>query len=249
MIYDKTNIFLRECMAKTCPGCGFFETDDQSLFCNKCGYPFPRKQPKNQMVAVTTGSRQAPRAALRPVQKKADVAGFFSFDTLTTANHISLIYILGAVLIVLVSLMGITGGFAKNGAVPGNMSFTNITAVVQEPASSFLFWAGFLVIGSVLWRMFCEVFVVLNRVHGGQAYEEEATEYSGETGDYYEEAVVGSEPVGTGQMVECPKCRKIVPVEDLRVCEHCGIQGCSSCIRMMGLLKKTLTCRECFEAK
>lgn len=249
MIYDKTNIFLRKGMAKTCPSCGFQTPDDQSLYCNKCGYPFPRNQPRNQTVAVTTGRRQAPRAALRPVQKKVDVAGFFSFDTLTTANHISQIYILGAVLIVLVSLLGITGGFAKTGAVPGNMSFTNITAVVQEPASSFLFWAGFLVIGSVLWRMFCEVFVVLNRVNGGQAYEEEAGEYSAETGDYYEDAVVGAEPAGTGQMVECPKCRKIVPVEDLRECEHCGIQGCSSCIRMMGLLKKTLTCRECFEAK
>jgi Domain of unknown function (DUF4282) len=248
MIYDKTNIFLRECMAKTCPGCGFFETDDQSLFCNKCGYPFPRKQPRNQAVPVTTDKTLAQRAALRPANKKTGLAGFFSFDTLTTANHISLIYILGAALIVLVSLMGITGGFAKKGAIPGNMSFTNLTAVVQEPASSFLFWAGFLVIGSILWRMFCELFMVLHRMRGGDG-QEEAVESPDETGEYGEGEAAGAGWEGSGQMVECPKCQKIVPARDLRECEHCGIQGCSNCIRMMGLLKKSMTCRECFEAK
>jgi len=252
MIYDKANIFLRECMAKTCPGCGFFETDDQSLFCNKCGYPFPRKQPRNQTVALTTGSRQAPRTALQPVQKKAGVAGFFSFDTLITEDYLRLIYIFGAVVIILVSLMGIAGMFSKpaeEGDEKTNTSFVDLPSIAEYPAGSPLFWAWFLVFGSILWRMFCELFIVLSRIRSGHGHDEEAVEYPGETREYGEEATAGAGWDEPGQMVECPKCHKIVPAGDLRVCEHCGIQGCSSCIRMMGLLKKTLTCRECFEAK
>jgi hypothetical protein len=238
-------------MAKTCPGCGFFETDDQSLFCNKCGYPFSRKPPRNQTVALTTGSRQAPRTALRPVQKKAGVAGFFSFDTLITENSLKLIYIIGAVVIILVSLAGIAGMFSKPAEEEDgktNTSFVDLPAIAEYPAGSPLFWAGFLVIGSILWRMFCELFVVLSRVHGAPGYGGEP-EPENETREYEETDGAGYGHKWSAQMVECPKCRKIVPVEDLRECEHCGKQGCTSCIRMMGLLKKTMTCRECFEAK
>ncbi|HSQ93761.1 MAG TPA: hypothetical protein VLL74_05665, partial [Methanoregula sp.] len=140
-------------------------------------------------------------------------------------------------------------GFAKKGAIPGNMSFTNTTAAVQEPASSSLFWTGFLVIGSVLWRMFCELFVLLSRLQGSAGSSGETIPY--EEADPYEEgyAAVPSAGDTQAQYVECPRCSKLVPVDQLRECEHCGVQGCSNCIRLMGLLKKTMTCRECFEAK
>jgi hypothetical protein len=235
-------------MAKSCPSCGYREPDNQAVYCNKCGYPFPQNQPRQPAMAAAPAGRPAPRTAKRPVHKKTGAGGFLSFDTRITAGYLNMIYILGAVVIVLLSLMGITGGFAEKGAIPGNMSFTNTTAVVQEPASSSLFWAGFLLIGSVLWRMFCELFALPSRGNSGHGHEEEA-EYSGETGEYGLEEASGTGWDGSGQMVECPKCHKIVPVEDLRECEHCGIQGCSNCIRMMGLLKKTMTCRECFETK
>jgi hypothetical protein len=166
---------------------------------------------------------------------------------LVTRDYLRPIYIAGAVLIVLVSVMGLAGMFAKPVKGAANISITNTTAIAQDPAGSPLFWIGFLVAGSIFWRMFCELFVVLSRVHNGHGYEEDASAYD-EAGDYGgEEEAPGWE--GTGQMVECPKCQKIVPAEDLRECEHCSVQGCTSCIRSMGLLKKTMTCRECFEAK
>ncbi|MHB8053437.1 MAG: DUF4282 domain-containing protein [Methanoregula sp.] len=235
-------------MAKTCPSCGYHETDNQALYCNKCGYPFPQSPPRTPAVVTAPDSRPAPRTAKRPVHKKAGGGGFLSFGTLITENHLKLIYILGAAVIVLISLMGIAGMFSKPVAEGANMSVTNTTAIAENPAGSPLFWIGFLIVGSMLWRMFCELFVVLPRVHSGHGLEEEA-EYSGETGEYGEEETAGAGWEGTGQMVECPKCHKIVPVEDLRECEHCGVQGCSNCIRLMGLLKKTMTCRECFEGE
>ena len=238
-------------MPKTCPSCGYPEPDNQALYCNKCGYPFPRNQPKRP-AAAAPAARPVQRIVKRPVHRKPGGGGFLSFGTLITENHLKLIYIVGAVMIVLVSVMGIAGMFSKpveKGAEKTNTSIIDTRAIAEYPAGSPLFWAGFLVIGSVLWRMFCELFVVLSRVRSGHSHEEEAAEYTSEPMEYGEEEAAGSGWEGSGQMVECPKCRKIVPVEDLRVCEHCGIQGCSSCIRMMGLLKKTLTCRECFEAK
>jgi len=235
-------------MSKTCPSCGYHETDNQSLYCNKCGYPFPQ-QPSQRPLAAAPANRPAQRFPKRPVPKKTGIAAFLSFETLLTMDRLRLIYIVGAVMIILVSLMGITGGFAKKGAIPGNMSFTNTTAAVQEPASSSLFWTGFLVIGSVLWRMFCELFVLLSRLQGSAGSSGEAVPYE-ETDPYEEEyAAVQSAGETPVQYVECPRCSKVVPVDQLRECEHCGVKGCSNCIRMMGLLKKTMTCRECFEAK
>jgi hypothetical protein len=234
-------------MAKTCPSCGYHEQDNQSQYCNKCGYPFPRNQP-GRPAATAPAGRPVPRIAKRPVHRKTGGGGFLSFGTLITENYLRLIYILGAVMIVLVSVMGIAGMFAKKATEGANVSITDITVIGDKPTSAPLFWIGFLVAGSILWRMFCELFVVLSRVHAGAGH-------GGEPGDEDETVDYGGEEIAmpgggrSGQMVECPRCHKIVPVEDLRECEHCGVQGCSNCIRMMGLLKKTMTCRECFEAK
>ena len=233
-------------MAKNCPSCGYHEADNQALYCNKCGYPFPRTQPGRPAAAPAPARRQEPVARRPPRRKKSGSSGFLSFGTLITANHLRLIYIMGVVLIILVSVMGITGGFAIKGAVPDNMSYTNTTAVVQHPASSPLFWIGFLVIGNLLWRMFCELFMIQSRPSGpGSGSDADDDDADG----YENEYPAASGRTGQDQMVECPKCHKIVPVSELRECEHCGIQGCSNCIRMMGLLKKTMTCRECFETK
>jgi hypothetical protein len=235
-------------MAKICPSCGYHETDNQALYCNKCGYPFPQSQPRRSIAATLPASRPAPRTAKRPTHKRTGGGGFFSFGTLITGNYLNLIYILGAVVIVLFSVVGIVGKFAKPATGGINMSITNTTAIAQDPAGSPLFWIGFLIAGSILWRMFCELFVVLSRVHGVPDHGREAGP-DDETADYGDaEASVYSDG-GPAQLVECPKCRKIVPVEELRECEHCGVQGCSNCIRPMGLLKKTMTCRECFEGE
>ncbi len=230
-------------MTKFCPSCGNPEVDDNALFCNKCGAPFPRGQPGRVAEARARPPRPASGAGNQSRRKRSGLSGFLSFDTLITGNYLKLIYILGAAGIILFSVAGISGGFAKKGAVPANMSFTNTTAVVQNPASSPLFWIGFLIIGSVLWRMFCELFALPSRIHdapspgGSEPYDETAED----------EEDAGSGDDRQEQMVECPQCRKIVPLGDLRECEHCGVQGCSNCIRAMGLLKRSMTCRECFE--
>ena len=234
-------------MSKTCPSCGYPEPDNQALYCNKCGYPFPQNQPRRP--AAAPAARQVQRAVKRPLRRNADGGGFLSFGTLITENHLKLIYILGAVLIILVSVMGVAGMFGKPVAKGANVSITNTTAIAQDPAGSPLFWIGFLVIGSILWRMFCELFAILSRGHGALPPHADEDAYEEEPEEYTEEHIAAPGGTGSGQMVECPKCHKIVAVEDLRECEHCGIQGCSNCIRMMGLLKKTMTCRECFEAK
>jgi hypothetical protein len=236
-------------MARSCPSCGYREADNQALYCNKCGYPFSQNPPARTAVAAAPVTRPAQRTAKRPVQRKAGGGGFLSFGTLITGDYLNLIYILGAVVIILGSVMGLAGMFSKQTEGGTNMSITNTTALAENPTGSPLFWIGFLIIGSVLWRMFCELFVVLYRVHNRHGHEEEAIEYSSDIGEYGEEESSDGGWEGSGQMAECPKCSKIVPVEDLRECEHCGVQGCSNCIRSMGLLKKTMTCRECFEAK
>ncbi len=238
-------------MAKICPGCGFQVDDDHALFCNKCGLPFPQQRPARSVVVKGPVASPPPResraarpARARPPRRGSGVNAFLSFDTLITGKYLKLIYIIGAVLIVLVSLVGITGGFAVKGEVPANMSFANTSAVVQHSGSSPLFWFGFLVLGSLLWRMFCELFASQSlHTESGVVSDEEYPE------EEYEEEYTESGPEEPPRYVACPKCGKLVTADQLRECEHCGIQGCINCIRPMGLLKKTLTCRECFEAK
>ena len=243
-------------MSKTCPSCGYREPDMEAQYCNKCGYPFPRQQPQRPAAAPAPAGRPAPRPAKRPVQRKSGGGGFLSFGTLISEKHLKLIYVLGAVLIVLVSLMGIAGMFAKKTTTDkstANASLVNTNAIAEYPAGSPLFWIVFLVAASILWRMFCEIFAMLSRLQsaplhgGGDMHEVETEEYAGD--GYADESIGAPGGAGSGQMVECPKCHKIVAMEDLRECGHCGIRGCVHCIRPMGLLKKTLTCRECFEAK
>ena len=240
-------------MAKICPSCRYQGVEDNALFCNKCGYPFPQTQPRKPamaapVMAAAPARRPAQRAARQPERKKTGIGGFFSFDTLVVKKYIRLIYIIGMVMIILFSILGITGGYATKGAVPANMSFTNTSAVVQNPGSSPLFWILFLIVGSVLWRIICELCAVLSRLDdegggGGEPFPDEETE---EYGEEVTSADGTEEPI---EYVECPSCRHIVPVDHLRECEHCGVQGCSNCIRLTGLLKKKMTCRQCFEGK
>ena len=67
------------------------------------------------------------------------------------------------------------------------MSLTNTTAIAEYPAGSPLFWIGFLVIGSILWRMFCELFAMLSRGHSAARSRGRGPEYEDETEEYGEE--------------------------------------------------------------
>jgi hypothetical protein len=215
------------------------------MFCNKCGYPFPEERPLRP--AVVHGGRTA-RAARTGAGHRTGAAGFLSFDTLITGTFTRLIYLAGAIVIVLVSIMGIAGSFAKPGSGAVNTSFMNTTALAQNPAGSPLFWIVFLAAGSLLWRMFCEVCMMLFRLYDtispdGEAAPEEEMAAAGDAA-----RPANGEPAPV-EYVKCPRCGKVVTVDQLRECEHCGVQGCSNCIRMIGLLKKTMTCKDCFERK
>lgn len=249
-------------MVKMCSSCGTRAADDQSLFCNKCGYPFPQTQPKRSAVAqqrepqvsavprnASGGmSRQAQSSKRKPGLKKTCRNGSLPFKTLITRDYLRLIYIAGAIAIILVSLLGISAGFSKTGTEAANVSFINTTALAENPSASPLFWIGFLIFGNLIWRIFCElaavVFLMYDTISG-----------RGETGpddeipEYGEEGTAGYGEEENGEFVECPHCSKLVPSDQLRECEDCGVQGCRNCIRMMGLLKKTMTCKDCFEKK
>lgn len=237
-------------MATICPRCRYPVADDSTRFCSKCGYPIPQDRPARPAAAPAPAVRTVPRAARRPVHRRTGGGGFLSFGTLITARYLKLIYILGAVLIVLMSIMGIAGMFGKAVDKGANISIsiTNTTAIAQNPSSSPLFWIGFLVAGSILWRMFCELFVLVSRGRGAADDDPEAGPEA-DTEEYGEEDAGESGGDEESRYIECPKCAKIVTAGQLRVCEHCGVEGCSNCIRSMGFLKKSMTCRECFENK
>lgn len=249
-------------MVKICNSCGAQTVDDKSLFCNKCGCPFPQTPPKKsavsqqkqpQVSAVPKDAsggmpRQVRTTRRSPGLKKTGRGGSLPFKRLIARDYIRLIYIAGAIVIILVSLLGISNGFSKTGTEAVNASFTNTTTLVENPSASPLFWIGFLIFANLIWRIFCELVAVIFRMYdtissGGKRSPGD------DTPEYSDEEEAGYDGEGNGEYIECPHCLKIVPEDQLRVCEVCGVQGCSNCIRMMGLLKKKMTCKECFENK
>ena len=54
-------------------------------------------------------------------------------------------------------------------------------------------------------------------------------------------------PVCSGCATECPICHNIVGKNHLHACDSCGVTGCEKCVKTVGILKKTKSCRACFE--
>ncbi len=54
-------------------------------------------------------------------------------------------------------------------------------------------------------------------------------------------------PLCSACTVECPMCKKIVGKTQLHKCGTCGVTGCEKCVKTIGLIKKTKSCRTCFE--
>lgn len=240
-------------MTKLCPSCGTQAADDQARFCNKCGYPFPKTRPDSTTIVrradtpvyeapanARVNAPLPPRVERRPPPaKKTGTGGAVPFKKFIARKYIRPIYFLGAIAIILVSLLGINAGFSTTGTDDEKLSFANTTAMVEQPSASPLFWIGFLIFGSLIWRLFCELIAAVFRIYdaldkGGDALPEEDAEDGGEWAE---------------GMVECPHCGKVVSADQLRECDHCGVQGCSNCIRMMGLVRKKATCKDCFENK
>lgn len=236
-------------MIRTCPSCGYRTADEQTQYCNKCGYPFPAEGQAQQATrAAPARARRTPPAhpQVRPEggqpRKKGGGGGTMPFSNLLARKYLKAIYFLGAIAIVVVALLGILAGFSTTESGSAIKAFTNTTALVATPTASPLFWIGVLIFGSLTWRIFCELVAMVFWMYN--AITEEETVVPADT--YGEEDAAGE---GWDEDVQCPRCGKVVPSSELRECEHCGVQGCSSCIRMMGLLKKTMTCKDCFENK
>jgi len=151
---------------------------------------------------------------------------YFSFDTFFTKPYVPVIYLLGAFCITFVSLLALLGPLPN--------------------ATSFVSWMFLLVAGNVAWRFLCEVALTLFRVHDALT----PRDVTGLTEPAPSGFVPGMEagPVAeTAELVKCPHCSATVRSDELRQCGHCGITGCVRCIKPAGLLRKTLSCRECFE--
>lgn len=246
-------------MVRICPSCGTRAVDDQSQFCNKCGYPFPREPQRAPAAAARTNPRMsdtvtmaapaprprppapAPAPSPKPGRKAAGGKNPLPFRSLLIEKRLKLIYWLGQVAIVLLALLGIGTAFTAAGSDVTNQSFINTAAFMSTPGTSPIFWICVLIFGSLAWRIFCEMAAVVSRLNDALGGGDDGDGSGSDSG--YEESW------GDETMIACPRCGKVVPAAELRECEHCGVQGCSSCVRKMGLLKKTLTCKDCFENK
>jgi hypothetical protein len=251
-------------MARTCPNCGRQAIDDQSQFCNKCGAPFPQDQPKKVIVRteprlVTTPppppvaeppAPKRPRVrvpAKKPVPEQKSKGGFLRFESFITRDFIRFIYLAGVIAIILISLLGITSGFSKSSSSSvESVTVGNATSNGQDSTTSLIIWAGFLIFGNLFWRVLCEMLVVLFVMNDSLLVIKKSLEQDQDT--LFEDEIPDDDGMG-GDFVECPRCGKIVAQSELRTCSHCGVQGCSNCIRMMGLVRKTLTCRDCYQKK
>jgi hypothetical protein len=236
-------------MLQTCPNCGNKAIDDQSIFCNKCGDRFPENPPDKKIAVIQKVNRKSdsptysPVIAQRPARntgtktksKGIEFGKFISFDKFITKDVISIIYILGAIGITLISLGGIVSIFLTPTSPTSSVNNTFFSPISPVDNSLFspILWIGVLVFGNLFWRISCEIFVVVFKINDTLISIKYPVISEDDSVDY----------------TECPHCSNIVRKDQLRECEDCGVAGCEKCIKTMGLLKKTMTCKDCFENK
>jgi hypothetical protein len=165
---------------------------------------------------------------------------------LLVAKRIRLFYWLGVIAIILVVFAGIT---TKTATTAGEAAASEDAAKAATDALAGipLFWIGTFIFAVLLWRAVCEVCAVQAALCDAPP---SATTSAGPAPDeLYEDELPGTWDGGSGASVQCPRCGKVVASSELRSCDHCGVQGCSSCIRLMGLVRKKWTCKDCFEKK
>ncbi len=170
------------------------------------------------------------------------------FKKLIARDFIRPIYWLGVLCILVVVFSAISADLAKTGTV------TNSGTEPESGASSgdFLsaipfFWIGVMVFANLFWRVLCETSAM---VFARNAVPAAANDLRGGEQEWLsDEEIPGYSGGATDEMVACPRCGKIVPAEELETCDECGMQGCSSCVRKMGLLKSRWTCKDCYNKK
>jgi len=265
-------------MARICPNCGRPALDDQSQFCNKCGSPFAEDQPKKILVRTTPRLADTPPPPPAPVappaaeyyappvrsyadpprvrapaprpaaQPKPAGKSPLPFKKLIGRDFIRPVYWLGVIAILLVVFAGITAELPKTDTTAGTPAEDTAGAGSGDFLSDIpLFWIGIFIFTNLLWRVVCEMSAVLFALRdaGASPYHDRGPGFD----SLLEDEMPESWDNRAEEPVTCPRCGRVVPAGELRTCEHCGVEGCSNCIRLMGLLKKTLTCKDCFERK
>lgn len=264
-------------MARICPQCGSQAIDDQSQFCNKCGTSFPEEKTMKIFVRTmprTPGVSPAPvqqpppqeapeprttqaiparppadsiriRVPAKPAPAQPKPAMVLPFRKFIARDFIRLVYWIGVIAILLVVVSGILADTAKKSTAAGTSAEIPGASSGDILAGLPLFWIGMLLISNFFWRVLCETSAIQFALYSSLVHAENPP---GPVQDsLYEDGMPGD--AGGDEFIDCPRCGKVVHPRDIRACSHCGVQGCSSCIRMTGLVRKMLTCRDCYQGK
>lgn len=183
----------------------------------------------------------------RPVQKNLPRRTPLPFRKFIAKDYLRGIYWLGVIAILLIVFSGITTSPTTSATTSDSSTDTATKASDDLLAGIPLFWIGIFLFVNLLWRAVCEMAAVQFALYDSATSPLMVLNTAHDS--LFEDEMAGSEGAGADEYVECPRCGKVVAASELRTCAHCGVQGCSSCIRMMGLVKKTLTCRDCYERK
>ncbi|NMB79595.1 MAG: DUF4282 domain-containing protein [Methanomicrobiales archaeon] len=207
----------------------------------------PYAEPARARVPVKPPVARRPLVAEKPRPFKKQFA----------KTSMKLVYWLGVIAIILIVFAGIMADSAKSqkSTTPSSDSSADSASKASGDLLSEipLFWIGIFIIANLFWRVACEtsaaVFALEDRPGADNGHADTVPASS-----LANEALYGTldDTPGTAspdEMVECPRCGKMVPANELETCEECGIQGCASCVRKMGLLKAKWTCRDCFQKK
>jgi len=128
-------------------------------------------------------------------QKSTPFNNFISFRKFISLTFIQIIYVIGAVAIVIVSL-GIILGFDGSAMASSNRSVS---------AANVLSGLGLLVFGSLLWRVLCEAWILFFRLADSVSnIEAKVNQFAGMTGSPSHSQE--THQPGGGPWV-CPKCQ------------------------------------------
>ena len=120
----------------------FFENPVGTERCKSCG-------------AILTNDKGSATAHNLTVEDTYEQRGFFSFGTFISPTVIQAIYILGATAISLVGLLMVA------------LVFTDLAPEYTDTGQDTLLVGGLmlLVVGNILWRVLCEIAILLFRMH------------------------------------------------------------------------------------
>jgi hypothetical protein len=208
----------------------------------------PAPEPRASPVPPARSLADPPRVrmpAKTPARKQVVSKPVLPFKKYIARDFIKPIYWIGFIAILLIVFSGISADLAKKSTTTGTSAKTTESSSGDILAGIPFFWIGVLLIGNLFWRMFCEMCTILFALQGLPVSAGNAQSPWQDT--LVERGLVDDDR--SEEFTECPRCGKTVSQSELRTCAHCGVQGCSSCIRMMGLVRKTLTCRDCYQKK